>query len=304
MLNVTVSILSYNRPEYLREALLSVLSQTMPPNKICIYDNGSETRVYEHVKDLLSERVIWQGADFNRPFIWNFQRAMHGCDTRYVMMLHDDDRLCANFLQSQVELLEKNKNIIALSCNGHLIDENGERIGKTVTSTKRVESVEHFSCGGQVALKYASNSCIPFSPTIYRFDVASKVKLKEDFDKVVDAVFFCDLAEYGLIAYQTNPLYECRLHAGQDSTHFPFDLLNRLESFYGSRKCSNESEIYLLNILLQNQNAMRRLKQINIALKSRQIKKSVDLVLDPSFRIRHAVRAIWARIGERLMRNT
>jgi hypothetical protein len=60
----------------------------------------------------------------------------------------------------------------------------------------------------------------------------------------------------------------------------------------------------LLNVLLQNQNAIRRLKQINIALKSRQIKKSVDLVMDPSFRIRHAVRAIWARIGERLMRNT
>jgi len=71
------------------------------------------------------------------------------------------------------------------------------------------------SLGTRVALKYASNSCIPFSPTIYRFDVASKVKLKEDFEKVVDAVFFCDLAEYGLIAYQTNPLYECRLHAGQ-----------------------------------------------------------------------------------------
>jgi len=301
MLNLTVSILSYNRPEYLREALLSVLSQTLPPKKICIYDNGSERRVFEHVKDLLNDRVNWVGAEINRPFIWNFQRAMNGCDTRYVMMLHDDDRLCAGFLQSQVGIIEKNNNIVAVSCNGHLIDENGERIGKTVTSAKRVESVEHFSCGGQVALKYASNSCIPFSPTIYRFDVASKVMLKEEFEKVVDAVFFCDLAEYGLIAYQANPLYECRLHAGQDSTSFPFDLLNRLESFYSSRKCSNESERSLLNVLLQNQNSIRRMKQVGIALKSGELKKTIDLVADPSFRMRHVVRAIWARMCERVM---
>jgi hypothetical protein len=267
-----------------------------------VFDNGSEKRVFEHVKDLLNDKVLWIGADINRSFLWNFQRAMNACDTQYLMMLHDDDRLCENFLESQVQLLKDNEKISAVSCNGYLIDEKGRRIGKTITPTKGTESVESFTSSGQVALKYASNSCIPFSPTIYRSDIARKVSLRDEFEKVVDAVFFCDLADNQAIAYQTRPLYECRLHAGQDSTHFSLDLMNDLGKFYSSRVCSTQSERDLLDILLQNQSAIRWLKRIALSLKNRKFKKTVELVGDPCFRISYAMRAVWARLSQRLMR--
>ena len=101
MLDITVGIMSYNRSEYLREAVLSVLAQTRRPKSIVIYDNGSDKCVFESVEELLGGEVQWMGVDVNHPFIWNFNRVMFGNTSKYVMMLHDDDRLCPNFLEER-----------------------------------------------------------------------------------------------------------------------------------------------------------------------------------------------------------
>lgn len=295
MLDVTVCILSYNRPVFLREALLSVMAQTRKPRKIAIYDNGSNRDVYENIKDILGERVQWVGAEVNHTVIWNFTRAMHECETRYVMMLHDDDRLYPDFIETQIALLEKNAECVAASCNGFFIDETGKKIGGTLTRVIANNPVEKFTCSGQVALRYAGNSCIPFSPSIYRTQIARTVKFREGFEKVCDAVFFCDLADIGTIAYQTAPLYECRVHSGQDSTNFPFELINRLDDFFESRRCQNEAEKAKLTKQLIKQKTERILKQLYQLPPKGCLSKAAKLLSDDKFRFAHAVKtvAVW-----------
>lgn len=295
MLDVTVCILSYNRPAFLREALLSVLAQTGKPKRIAIYDNGSDKGVRESVTDLLGSGVEWVGADVNHTFIWNFTRAMQACDTRYVMMLHDDDKLCPDFLETQIGLLETNTRLVAVSCNGHFIDQAGHRTGGTLVPIQDGHPVELYKFSGQVAMKYADNSCVPLSPAIYRTEVARKTALREDFGKVVDAVYFCDLAEQGNIGYQTKPLYECRAHPGQDSSHFPYDLLNQLEAFFWSRTCADEAEADRLHMLLLKQHATRSMKQIFLALKKGSLLRAFSLLGDPKFKLHMAFQVIGAR---------
>lgn len=292
MLDVTVCILSYNRPAYLRESLLSVLSQTRLPERIAIYDNGSDKPVRENIEDLLGDRVRWVGAEANHPFIWNFNRAMQDCETRYVMMLHDDDRLCPDFLDRQIGLLKTNEDLVAVSCNGYFIDEAGNRTGGTLVPYSGTDAVELFTCAGQVAIKYAANSCIPMSPAVYRTGVARTVRIREEYGKVCDAVLFCDLAEAGTIACQTKPAYECRAHAEQDSKHFPFDLLNRLEEFCWSRRCENEAERNRLHALLLKQHAARNLRQILLALRQGRLLRIASLLGDRKFKIGSALRVI------------
>ena len=293
MLSATVCILSYNRLAFLREAVLSVLAQTRRADRIAIYDNGSNSHVHEGVADLLAQGVEWVGAQGNHPVLWNINRAMQSITTDCFVLFHDDDRLCPDFLEKQVRILEENPALSAISCNGHFIDNSGQRTGDTLTEPVLKPEIELFECSGEVALKYAGNSCIPFSPAMYRTKMASMVQFRTDFGKVLDATYFCDLTEIGPIAYQSAPLYECRLHGGQDSSSFSIALSNKLEAFFETRKLLDESKRAELMQLLLRQHAARNLKMIFACLKRADFKMVYTLLADQKFRVWDAVLLIW-----------
>ena len=105
-MDITIGILSYNRAEYLVEALQSVLAQSIKARSIIIYDNGSKNEVFKKIEPFLSDSIRWYGADGTQNSLWNFSRAVKNVKTKYLMVLHDDDRLLPNFLQIQAEITE------------------------------------------------------------------------------------------------------------------------------------------------------------------------------------------------------
>ncbi len=296
MLDVTVCILSYNRLAYLREAVTSVLAQTRQPRKIAIYDNGSDACVCAGMEDFIGSGVHWIGAEMNHPFIWNFSRALTDSQTKYTLLLHDDDRLCPDFLEAQTILLDSNAAIVAASANGYFIDESGVRNGQTLAPVRGPDSVEVYVCSGHVAMRYASNSCVPFSPAVYRSEIARSMKFREEFGKVADAVYFCDLADIGYVAYQTRPLYESRQHSGQDSKNFPYDLMNRLEEFFESRTCLNRVEQVKLRALLVRQHTARNLKLALELLKRWNLSMVLSMMRDERFRFVDALILLVGRV--------
>jgi len=295
MLDVTVCILSYNRPAYLREAVVSVLAQTKQPQRIAIYDNGSDSHVFESIGDLLGGKVEWIGADDNHPFVWNFNRALRESHTKYTVLMHDDDRLCPPILEVQTQLLDCDPAIAVTSSNGYFINDVGSRSGATLAPKVGTAPTEFYTSSGQVALKYASNSCIPFSPAVYRTDVARSVKFREEFVKVCDAVYFCDLADVGSIAYQIEPMYECRVHSGQDSCYFPYDLMNQLEEFFWTRNCGNNAERATLHSLLGKQHTARNLKRFLQSIKIGNFSLAASLLMEERFKFSDMVKVIGAR---------
>jgi glycosyltransferase involved in cell wall biosynthesis len=282
---------------FLREALVSVLAQTRRPDRIAIYDNGSDRHVYEGLADLLEYGVEWVGADGNHPVLWNINRAMQSIRTDCFVLLHDDDRLCPDFLEKQAQALDANPHWSAISCNGYFIDDSGHRTGVTLSAPVREPEFELFDCSGQVALKYAGNSCIPFSPAIYRTEMAKAVQFRTDFGKVLDATYFCDLTEIGPIAYRTVPLYECRTHGGQDSSSFSIALSNKLEAFFETRTLLDESVRSELMRLLWRQHTARNLKMIFVSFKKSDFKMVYVLLADKKFKTLDALLLIsqWTR---------
>jgi len=262
MLDVTVCILSFNRAAYLREALASVLAQTKAPQDIAIFDNGSQGEVLEAVKGHLEKGVRWVGSEVTMSAIWNFKRAVADTKSKYVLVMHDDDRLCRDFLEKQIEFLEENHSVVAVACNGYLIDENGNRSGLTLRGNPAEAEAELYKCSAHVALKYAGDSCIPFSSVVYRTHSVRETDFREEFGKVCDAVFFCDMADRGTIAFQPKALYECRVHSGQDSSHFPSDLMDKLEQFLWTRRSDSAQDITTLHQLLIKQHTARRIRSI------------------------------------------
>lgn len=233
--DVSVYILSYNRGAFLREALGAVLVQTLSPKEIVVLDNGSKPDVYDSVKDLLGEKVRWCEGEGSHSALWNFRRAVQLATTKYVVVLHDDDRISEEFLATNLKFLEGHPEVGVVTCNGYSIDARGVRNGDLLRDDVVVSAVELYKSDTDVALIYAKESCLPFASAVYRNEVLQKVPMRDEFEKVVDAVFFCDLALHTEVAFLGRPLYEFRQHQGQDSSSFPEDAKNRLDEYLWTR---------------------------------------------------------------------
>ena len=264
MSDLTTCILSYNRPAYLCEAVASVLAQTKVPKETVIFDNSTESDVLKAVTSYLRTGVRWVGADTTKigTCASNFRRAVAEVRSKYIFIMHDDDKLCSDFIEKQIGFLEANPSVVAVTCNAYFIDKDGKRNGRMMRPDFIDAKAELYRCSVDIALSYASDICLPFSPTVYRTEFLRKVELREEFEKVADAVLFCDMADIGSVAYQSDRLYECRIHPGQDSSYISPDLIEKLEQFLWTRGSKNKQDIVLLHKLLIKQHTSRNLRQI------------------------------------------
>lgn len=227
LLDVTVCILSYKRPQFLVEAVESVLAQTKKPKEFIVFDNGSGKEVEQVVSRYKDLGLIFVGAEIESTALWNFARALNKAKTRYVLVMHDDDRLCPDFLEKQVGYLDNHHHVLAVFCNCHLINPSGSRVG-----TLKPYAVNRiFRSSAEVAMVYARGSCLPFPAAVYRTRDVCQIAIRQEFGKVADVVFMCDLAGRGGIAYQKSLLYEYRLHDKQDSASIPQGLRSSLDEF-------------------------------------------------------------------------
>ena len=230
-LDATVCLLSFKRPNYLSEAIDSVLAQTRSPAEFIIFDDGSGKEVEEVAGRYRDRGVIFEGAGSTKGSDWNFARALNRIATKHVLFMHDDDRLCPDFLEKQVSFLNDHPDILAVFCNCHLIDSSGRRIG----ILKPYAMNKIFNSGADVAMVYAGGSCLPYPTGVYRTEYVRQIERRTEFKKVTDVVFMCDLADRGPIAYRKAPLYEYRIHDMQDSSVIPQEILSMLDEFLLAR---------------------------------------------------------------------
>lgn len=228
VLDVTVRILSFNRPGYLREAVLSVLSQEAKAYRIEIYDNASAPDVYKAVEDLLSKEVVWHPTEHNIGAIGNGQRALRNIQTKYLYLMHDDDRLLPGFLKAQIRFLENKADCVAIACQARFIN----AAGQPVSGGWPEPGQGHYTFKSQkeLALLYAS-SFLGFPSIVYDANALTKISLRPALGKVSDVGLLIDLASKGSISFQNQVLIEYRIHKDQDSQHFPISTIISLYEF-------------------------------------------------------------------------
>ena len=109
---ITTVIPTYRRPEMLRRAIRSVLDQTYPHFRICVYDNASGDETAEVVNTLASRdsRIRYHCHPENIGAQNNFLFGVSQVDTPLVHLISDDDFLLAGFFAQATSALNKNPN--------------------------------------------------------------------------------------------------------------------------------------------------------------------------------------------------
>lgn len=106
---VTTIVPTYRRPKLLQRAIQSVLNQTYPYLKVCVYDNASEDETAQVVAEIAKKdsRVEYHCHSINIGAGNNFVFGMKNVDTEFFSFLSDDDFLLPNFYEVAMKGFEK-----------------------------------------------------------------------------------------------------------------------------------------------------------------------------------------------------
>lgn len=129
---VSVIIPTYNRPDYLKQALASAVRQTYRHIEIIVSDNCSPENPQAIVEAFQDSRIRFSRNATNLGMFANTMNAFKKARGKYVASLLDDDMWEEDFLEKLVPPLEANPDLVLAFCDHYVIDANSE-IDRAIT---------------------------------------------------------------------------------------------------------------------------------------------------------------------------
>ncbi|MBN1586535.1 MAG: glycosyltransferase family 2 protein [Candidatus Omnitrophica bacterium] len=129
---VSVVIVTYGKPELLRQCLRALAKQTTMPDEVIVVDNGNSSRTAEVLKATIPSAQLILNQE-NVFFSRGQNQGIAQTRSKYVLVLNDDVGLDAAFLGALVEALEKRKDCgvafgTLLSMDGGRVDSAGQQL--------------------------------------------------------------------------------------------------------------------------------------------------------------------------------
>lgn len=126
---VTVLIPTYNRADYLRETIQSVLDQTWPGVGVLVLDDASTDETPDVVGSFSDDpRVRGIRHEKNLGMAGNWKAGLAAVKSKFFCLLNDDDLLEPAFVESLVQPLLADPDLILAFCDHEVIDEKGRSL--------------------------------------------------------------------------------------------------------------------------------------------------------------------------------
>jgi glycosyltransferase involved in cell wall biosynthesis len=123
---VSVIIPTYNRPEYLKQAITSAVAQTYQNIEIIVSDNCSPENPQALVAAFNDPRIKFYRHPENIGMLGNQFHGFKIATGKYVASLHDDDMWDEDFLSKLVPHLEANSHLILAFCDQYIMDSDSK----------------------------------------------------------------------------------------------------------------------------------------------------------------------------------
>lgn len=240
MPKVTVAIPTYNRENYLRECLKSILQQSFHDFEVVIFDNRSDYDIKKLVEEfndpriqiLINETNIGRVNNLNQVFQYKYKSS-------YVIIFHDDDTMHPNLLEKEVSLLDENKDVVFVITDLNSIERHDLMLKfPKVTKKHKVSIFSDYTDLVRLLLRHFG---FCFDSIMYRTSTLVFSDLNDygkTFFKWNDRPYFIDKAKNGSSAVIYEKLVNYRVHSGQDSQEEHADKFNYFLNLYNYyREC-------------------------------------------------------------------
>ncbi len=128
-MKVSVCIPTFNRPEYLKQAIDSCLGQTMLPYEIIIGDDSKDDKTKEMINSLDLPLDIKISYNHHKPSLKQAENTnflFRNAQGEKLLLLHDDDLLLPEAIETMVEIFKKDPEVQIIFGKQYLMSENGE----------------------------------------------------------------------------------------------------------------------------------------------------------------------------------
>jgi glycosyltransferase involved in cell wall biosynthesis len=209
---VTVAIPTRNRAELLRQALGSVLDQSMAEIEVFVSDNASTDRTEEVVASFDDPRVSYLPLERNIGLQGNLSRCLGLGSAPYLALLFDDDIMLPGALERKAGVLDDHPEVGMVESAFHVIGPDGRVLHENVS----------FGAGdsdmvgpGNVFIRRAFEETfrIMASP-LYRRTAIDGDRFEEADQQYCDFGLFLRVALRANVAFIAEPLLALRFHEG------------------------------------------------------------------------------------------
>lgn len=209
---VSVIIPTYNRTQYLKQTLESVLNQTYSNIEVWVVDDGS-------IGD--SNKILCKKFEVNYLKIENSgspckprNEGIKRARGNYISFIDDDDLWVFNRIELMVQILETNPEFGLVHNYCSLIDKNGKEL-KRITGRPGTPDVKH----GDVSLRMIGNWTISDYPLV-RKEIINKIGFFNEEMKAAgeDAEYWARASFFTNFYYLDLPLTKYRIHNENNSS--------------------------------------------------------------------------------------
>lgn len=171
--NVSIIVTTYNRKDYLKETIQSILSQSYTDFELIIVDNYSNYDFYNNINEFHDNRIRAFQNHNNGVIAINRNFGLLKAIGNYVAFCDDDDLWENNKLEIQISCLKKNSKSICCS-NSTYVDSKGEFL--KVMKKKQHSSPYWIYISNNIIL----STVLVEKSDLLHFDTDSKYKAIED----------------------------------------------------------------------------------------------------------------------------
>jgi glycosyltransferase involved in cell wall biosynthesis len=168
----SVCIPTRDRPDYLKSAIESVLSQSFSDLELVISDNSTDERTGAVVESFHDDRIRYYRTDGNVELVDNWISVLSKTTGKYCAIMGDDDLLEREFLMRLLPPLEDDASIDLSFCDHRIIDSKGSDLPSVAASYSKNYQRNGLPAGRipRFALLAIDSQSIPITASLMRRD--------------------------------------------------------------------------------------------------------------------------------------
>lgn len=285
---VSIVIPCYNHEKFVKDTIQSAIDQTYLNIELIIIDDGSTDNSVSIIQKMIEQceqrfvRFKFKSRS-NKGLSATLNEAIEWCEGEYYSAIASDDMIFKDKTQVQVELLSKNKNIVALHGGVILINDDNEEIDTWISET-RVHSFkdiilhEHnLPTPTQMARLESIKKAGCYNPNIIIEDWYMLLKLSEFGDILYTDIFFAYYRQHD----NNMSKNMTKMHQGRLEVIACFKESEYYKKAYKNIKWVNASESYKSNAKNKNQALFRMFLIKPFKVSNMLFKKSIKIVRRP-----------------------
>ena len=149
MVKLTIGLPTYNCENIIGNKIEELLKQSFRDYVLIISDNNSTDNTGKICESMSKKdnRIVFFQQDKNKGPFWNFNFLLQKAQTDYFVMITPDDILSKNFLESNINILEKCKELVGsigeCSLFNRIIDSNSHKFEINILKNSRKYQYVH-----------------------------------------------------------------------------------------------------------------------------------------------------------------